>query len=311
MRKIIAYLNDYRQREFHSGYVLSVILFMGLYVYIEYAFQISAEYRNHLFGTYQSWMYSFFSFWVPLTVAYLLYSMWKSDWQFWKSYPFLFLLLFAPAVFSLRTWSNQFSGQVYDWIPEGRTAQVYFKCTMFLIRDALVVIPVVIYWLLRDRRQMPLYGLTLKNYNLKPYLGMLVLMAPLIAAASFQGDFLDQYPKGFSLAPLSIEEPGDRKYFILYELFYGFDFFVIEFFFRGFLLLAMFPYFGWKCLIPMACFYVSIHFGKPLGETISSFFGGTLLGIIAIRSGSVAGGIVVHLGIAWMMELAALIHKLI
>jgi membrane protease YdiL (CAAX protease family) len=94
-------------------------------------------------------------------------------------------------------------------------------------------------------------------------------------------------------------------------LFYGFDFVFIEFFFRGFLLLAFYRHFGWSCLMPMACFYVSIHFGKPLGETISSFFGGSILGILAIRTGSIAGGIIVHLGVAWLMEITALLHKII
>jgi hypothetical protein len=57
------------------------------------------------------------------------------------------------------------------------------------------------------------------------------------------------------------------------------------------------------CIIPVACFYCTIHLGKPMGEAISSFFGGTILGIVVYNTGSIWGGLIVHLGTAWMMEL--------
>jgi hypothetical protein len=57
----------------------------------------------------------------------------------------------------------------------------------------------------------------------------------------------------------------------------------------------------------MAALYCAIHFGKPLAECISSFFGGILLGVISYHSRSVAGGLVLHLGIGWLMEIAGLI----
>jgi hypothetical protein len=40
-----------------------------------------------------------------------------------------------------------------------------------------------------------------------------------------------------------------------------------------------------------------------MGEAISSFFGGMLLGIVSYRTQSVWGGLLVHLGIAWLMEI--------
>ena len=86
---------------------------------------------------------------------------------------------------------------------------------------------------------------------------------------------------------------------------YGFDFFAVEFFFRGFLILAFAPYVGRYCILPVAVFYESIHFQKPLGECISSLFGGVLLGIITYETKSIWGGVVVHIGIAWMMEALA------
>ena len=73
--------------------------------------------------------------------------------------------------------------------------------------------------------------------------------------------------------------------------------------------MAMVKYCGRQCILPMAAFYMLIHFGKPLGETVSSFFGGTLLGILALETRSIYGGIMVHLGIAWLMELGAIVGR--
>ncbi len=53
----------------------------------------------------------------------------------------------------------------------------------------------------------------------------------------------------------------------------------------------------------MVVLYAVCHFGKPVGETISSIFGGYLLGILAYKSRNVWGGVFVHVGVALFMEL--------
>lgn len=311
MKKIIGYLNTYLTTELKPLYLASILIFMSLYVFCEYYFELSLPYRTVFYGTPRSIIFGFLSFFIPFFGGYLIYAFFYKNWLLLKKPLFWFLLVFGPAVFCMRTYANTLSYDIFELIPKGRTAQVYFKCCMFFLRDILIMIPVWIYWVKYDKKNMPFYGFTLKNYNLKPYLFLLVLMVPIVIAAAFQSDFLQQYPRGFSLDPLDINNPGDRKYFLLYELFYGLDFVFIEFFFRGFLLLAFFRHFGWSCLLPAACFYVSIHFGKPVGETLSSFFGGTILGIIAINTGSIAGGIIVHLGVAWLMEVTSLLNKIL
>jgi hypothetical protein len=60
----------------------------------------------------------------------------------------------------------------------------------------------------------------------------------------------------------------------------------------------------------MAAFYCTIHFGKPLGECITSFFGGLALGVLAYRTRSILGGLIIHLGLAWMMELGGWLGNL-
>jgi hypothetical protein len=159
-------------------------------------------------------------------------------------------------------------------------------------------------WKWFDPEQL-LYGLTARNLNWKPYALMLLLMLPLIAAASTQKDFLRMYPKLHT----SLSSTGYLSWFhkFLFELSYGTDFFSIEIFFRGFLILAFIKWAGKDAILPMACFYCTIHFGKPLGECISSYFGGLILGAVAYNTRSIWGGLMVHLGIAWLMEIGGYI----
>lgn len=134
---------------------------------------------------------------------------------------------------------------------------------------------------------------------------MLLLMVPLIAMASTQPDFLGTYPKLKNI--LFLQQADPLFYKLLFELSYGSDFFTIELFFRGFLVLAFAKWVGKDAILPMALFYCTIHFGKPMGECISSFFGGILLGLVTFHTKSIWGGLMVHVGIAWLMEIGGYI----
>ncbi len=147
-------------------------------------------------------------------------------------------------------------------------------------------------------------GLHIGGVNWTPYLIMLAAVIPLVSFAATQADFLQTYPKMKLLQLQETPLPGIWQK-IGFQLSYGSDFFTIELFFRGFLVVLVSRLIGPAAILPMAVFYCSIHFGKPVLECISSYFGGLLLGIFACYSQSIYGGIVVHLGLAWMMELAA------
>jgi hypothetical protein len=146
-------------------------------------------------------------------------------------------------------------------------------------------------------------GLTTKGFSPRPYLLLLLFLTPLIALASTQQDFLRFYPKVKNLAFINAYAHPSWPWKLLYEFSYGLDFLSIELFFRGFLVIGLARWAGTKAILPMAAFYCTVHFGKPLGECISSFFGGVALGVIAWRTRSILGGLMVHLGLAWMMEL--------
>jgi hypothetical protein len=214
---------------------------------------------------------------------------------------FLFLIFLAPSIFALKT-----SFSISLNISDSYTMNNYWNHVLYW-PVLLVIIVTLLFtcWKFFDKDQ-PFYGTAAKDMVWKPYWMMLIIMLPLIAAASTQPDFLAVYPKLKSISSLSNTElSGWHK--LLFELSYGSDFISIELFFRGFLVLAFVKWAGKDAILPMACFYCTIHFGKPLGECISSYFGGLLLGIVVYNTRSIWGGLMVHLGIAWLMELGGYI----
>jgi len=146
-------------------------------------------------------------------------------------------------------------------------------------------------------------GLTTKGFDARPYFLLLLLLVPIVALAATRPDFLQFYPKVKNLAFINGYTTPVWPWKLGYELSYGLDFLSIELFFRGLLIVGLLRYAGEQAILPMAAFYCTIHFGKPLGECITSFIGGLVLGVLAYRTRSILGGLIVHLGLAWMMEL--------
>lgn len=237
---------------------------------------------------------------MPFAAAFLLQLLFFKDLDYFKKRWFWIILFLSPAFFSFRIIFDFHTGWVKDhWT--GSDQILYLQCINWIVRVTVLLILVFITWYLKDRNSQPFYGAK-PLVNIKPYILMLLVMIPLIALASTQPDFLRVYPKAQVLNNISMNSATGKWRYFLFELCYGFDFISIEFFFRGFLILALANICGRHCIIPVACFYCTIHFGKPMGEAISSFLGGILLGIISYNTGSIWGGLLVHLGIAWMME---------
>lgn len=237
----------------------------------------------------------------PFSIAFFLQLLFYTDCGYFKSGWFWAILLLAPAFFSFRVNFNfQQSWIISQWAQPEQAFYLY--SINWVVRAVVLLIPVFIIWLIKDKGRQAFYGVAPLG-SIKPYLLMLLIMVPLLAFASTQGDFLRIYPKAKLLNKISINNWVDNWRYLVFELCYGIDFISIEFFFRGFLILALLRICGMHCIIPVACFYCAIHLGKPMAEAISSFFGGTLLGIVAYNTGSIWGGLIVHLGIAWMMEI--------
>lgn len=224
----------------------------------------------------------------------------KAD--FLKKKQLILLALVAPFIFSLKlTIDFPFTFSANTGWNNYWNHVIYWPSLVIIISALLFIV-----WQLSGRDQ-PFYGIKTKEINWRPYWIMLLIMVPLIALASTRPDFLAVYPKLKSINGIFNDPRTTIWHKLLFELSYGTDFITIELFFRGFLILAFIKWAGKDAILPMACFYCTIHFGKPLGECISSYFGGMILGIVVYNTRSIFGGLIVHLGIAWLMEIGGYI----
>lgn len=239
---------------------------------------------------------------VPFAGAYLLQYFFYSNHSFYCNKSFWALVFLAPALFSLRLHLHM-PAQVltFDEIKLSDTVTLNY-----VFRSGLLIMLTLLLWWIADRKNGTPFGIG-RPPSKRLSLSLFVCMLPLVFAAALLPAFQSMYPK--MLHEAGLQWPHQAGAAVLFELAYGFDFLSIEFFFRGFLILAFVQYAGMRAIIPAACFYCCIHLGKPLPEVVSSFFGGIVLGSISYHSKSIWTGFYIHIGIAWAMELLSwLIH---
>lgn len=304
MKDIIGFIRHY-YRDINKPILITCTLFMAVLIWFNYAEKLEIRLIRdaglpfpHLTGHY-------IIFFIAFLVPYILLLIQKKK-NHYLSPAFVLTAFIAPFIFALKVsmdttvqvstdshW-NQYWNDILYWPP---------RLVMILILLGFMkrfVLPPT-----HDS------GLDHKKIDWRPYWLMLLIMVPLIAAASTQPDFLATYPKMKEVLPLPENANPSWWYKLLFELSYGSDFFSIEIFFRGFLVIGFMRWAGKDAILPMACFYCTIHFGKPLGECISSYFGGLLLGIVSYHTRSIYGGLMVHLGIAWLMEVGGYLGKVV
>lgn len=295
MRTILSYISAY-YKELDLRVFGITSLLMGFFIFCNYHYGIdlSITVKNDLLYSFGG---RYLIYQTAFCIPWFLYTAFRGRNHF-QVRRFSILLLIAPAVFALKTalilplpFSSDPGWNVY-W------NRVFYWPVLLLITMSLLY-PI---WKWNDRNDL-FYGWKTKDIHWKPYWGMLLIMLPLIALASTQADFLSHYPKLQLISGVYANGEPAIWQKTLFELSYGSDFITIETFFRGFIVLAFARWAGKDAILPMACFYCTIHFGKPLGECISSYFGGLLLGIVVYNTRSIFGGLMVHLGIAWLMEI--------
>lgn len=305
MQAIFSYIQDFIKNT-DKWLLLFCMGFAALLITLNYKFGIETKWLYNLPTRLGKFAGFYLVYAIAFVVPFLLLLLIKQQ-LFLLPKTFWVLLIIAPAIFAAKVIVGNW-GQFIQFT-DTEKSKFYSILVNLPSRLVLVIIPLLFfYWL--NKQQNSFWGLTLAGINWRPYLFMLLIMIPLIAFASTQLDFLKAYPKMQQVDFIANKNSHPWLYKLLFEFSYGTDFITIELFFRGFLVFAFVRFVGIDAILPMAVFYCSIHFGKPVFECISSFFGGLLLGIIAYRTQSIVGGIIIHLGIAWMMEIGAYVGHL-
>ena len=281
--------------------VLVLIALLTILIAINYTFGIESQIRQ--IGSPLLTILAFFLLYASILSAGFGIHFITSGYYLREQRKFWILLLIAALLFACKTGIN--AGTWTNWfLGNNSTKNFLASCLHWPLMAVFILFAVFgVSQLLKINNQN--FGLSFKKTNYSTYILLVGIMLPFLFLAAMQHDFQLMYPKYLH----ATNPPQGPIQLVIYQLCYGTDFFTIELFFRGFLVLAFIQLIGKEAILPIAAFYCSVHFGKPIFECISSFFGGVLLGIVVYRSGSIWGGLIVHLGIAWLMELAgASIH---
>ncbi len=297
MNVFISYLKNYFKEIRLLNFLLTTF-FVSILIALNYS--VGIEKRIIAISPWFLSLAVFFIFYfIIFSTAYLLQS--NKEFIINNKVKFILFIMIASLIFSLKIihWnifslSTKLLKNPWD---KYSSIVLQFPAKLLMILIALFFTWKSLY------KQQSFFGFTTKNFNAKPYLLMLFCVVLLIISASTQVDFLQMYPKAKTIYFINNYTHYSWFYKLLYEISYGLDFISIELFFRGFLVIGFIRFAGINSILPMAVFYCTIHFGKPLAECISSYFGGIILGVLAYKTKSILGGLMVHLGLAWMMEL--------
>ena len=145
------------------------------------------------------------------------------------------------------------------------------------------------------------YHVSLRGFgkHLWIYLVLFGLVLPAVLLASTTSAFRHTYP---------FYRNANRSYvdLALWEVLYALQFLSLEFFFRGFILQGLRRALGANAIFVMLVPYCMIHYGKPLPETLGAIGAGLILGTLAMRTRSIWGGVLIHVGVATTMDVLAL-----
>lgn len=297
MNKIVNYLLDYLKTTFHAGLFFTIALLIGVGIYFRYFLEVDTYFIGQAYRPLKGLL--FYS--IPYFGTILLIVSFKKNWQIFRKWQFwllsaslLFVLVLNQYYLLYECLLGEFSRELYPFL-----SNLFYN-----LFTALVYLSVPLAYFIFTRPNY-FYGFTLKGFQYRPYLWMLLLMLPLLIWASFQPSFLAMYPR---YKPSTAETYLNVSPYLTigsYELSYALQFIFLELFFRGFMIMKLEKYLGALAVLPMVSVYAFIHFGKPMPETLGSVFGGFILGVLALKSRSVFGGICIHIGIALLMELLA------
>lgn len=308
MKKIIGYLKLFHVGYFNRVLYLFIALFIAALIAFNYYFDFEDSYIDSFYGKHFRallfFAYHAFAFYGVVLIIWLHdKSKVKISWRFLlKSAIGLAILGFDRSVFPFisKLVLNNFNRVDYRF---------FFKILYNLYGLVTIGLALVIVKLFFDPKSGDgLYGLKFRNAGIKPYWIMLAIMAPVVFIGTYLPGFLEYYPtfKRSGGAEFAIFHGLPQALgIVFYEVAYLFDFLNTELFFRGFLIIGLSKMLGKNVVLPMAATYAVLHFGKPMGEAISSVFGGYILGIIALYSRNIWGGVFIHGGIALLMELFA------
>lgn len=307
MKTFINYIIDFHKGYFSLKLYLILALFVALLISFNYALDLEDSYIDAYAGKPVRALWFFLLHGVAYFGA-LAIIQWQGKVKSDLNQKFWILSIVGFTILSIDRALTFHTNYVWNNAPIEIRLMLFKSISNFFTLFSMLL-PLYLLKIVTDgNNENGFYGLTFKNINFKPYWTMLAIMIPLVFAASCTEGFQTHYPvykrAGGASFALFFQVP-EYLSALFFEFFYLSSFVYVELFFRGFLVIGFVKILGKNAVIPMAITYATYHFGKPIGETISSVFGGYLLGIFALYSKNIWGGVFIHMGIAFLMEFFA------
>jgi membrane protease YdiL (CAAX protease family) len=220
------------------------------------------------------------------------------------SWKVLFVLVVCAVSLTVQEYLGD-RGAFERWFPARGVRDPYFELKSFGWWSSwrvigYVIMPVIAIAVMRGERFRD-YHFSLRGFtkHLWIYVLMFALITPAVIVASTTDAFRHTYP---------FYRMANRSHFDLWtwEAFYAAQFVSLEIFFRGFMLAGLRRAFGANAIFVMIVPYCMIHYGKPMSETFGAIGAGVILGTLAMRTKSIWGGVLIHIGVATMMDVLAL-----
>lgn len=310
MKKFLGYFSDYHKNYFSFRLFISVLAFIAVLIALNYRFDFEDSYIDSFRGRPLRILLYFavhaIAYFGVILIIYLFDRSKKLTLSFWlKSILAFFIIAVDRSIFP----------NLSHWLLSDLPSKTIVFIGKLLNNSyglvTIVVVLAIVQFIFDRNRNEGLYGLRLSKVDFKSYFVLLLFMVPIIYCASLTSDFANYYPtyrrSGGALFASFYDIPEYISK-LIYEIFYIADFLNTELFFRGFLIIGLSRLLGKDVVLPMVATYAVLHFGKPIGETISSVFGGYILGVIALYSRNIWGGVFLHGGIALLMEIFAFIR---
>ncbi len=188
--------------------------------------------------------------------------------------------------------------QFFEGDPNVRLyAHMYMSASSVLTRTIIPLL--LILFVLKERPRD--FGYRLRgSLGLAPiYIGLMLIMIPVLYWASGMESFIAKYPQYKGIGQ-------SWKHLIVYEASYFFLFLSGESFWRGYMVFGLRKTFGYYGIAIMAIPYVIIHFGKPVPEAFGALITACILGYLALKHRSFWLGVALHFSVAFAMDMLAL-----
>lgn len=312
MKKVLGFLLDFQRKHFDIRLYVSVGLFLAAALVFNYALDFENSYVDKSYKTFWHPVNMFLFQGIPfLAVCLILYFLnikreWIRSKEFWLCFVIGFAILAMDRSFHYHEYLKPYFQNATDF---------YFikKCVRWSSGLLVTVIPLLILSRFLQKEERNYFGLAWVKFDAKPYFAMLGIAVVIIGIASFYSELHTYYPRFINARGVTFAKSNDLPVWsavALYELCYATDFLGVETLFRGFLIFAFARTLGGYAVLAMVSTYCVLHFGKPAPEAISSIFGGYILGVVSYNTRNVWGGVIIHIGVAWAMEVFGYLQRI-